>query len=147
MQVKQKDCRNPDCSNKFTPRLSTDKFCSYGCAKACQKPTDKKPVPIKKVSEKRKLEDIVYKSERIKFLMLDANKICFIDECNQPSTTIEHIAGRKGYADDWARDNNISLYIDKRYWRGCCLHHNLALENDPELSKKYQISKIHLGKK
>ena len=55
--------------------------------------------------------------------------------------------GRVGYADDWARDNKISLYLDIRFWKPCCLAHNLELENNPELSKKYQLSKIHGGKK
>ena len=55
--------------------------------------------------------------------------------------------GRKGFADQWAKDNNISLYLDERFWKPCCLAHNLELENNPELSKKYQLSKIHHGKK
>ena len=93
------------------------------------------------------LDDIIYESERIKFLQLPANKICFIEGCNREANTIEHIAGRKGFYDDWARDNKISLYIDVRFWKPCCLHHNLELENNPELSKQYQLSKIHGGNK
>ena len=55
--------------------------------------------------------------------------------------------GRKGYADEWARENNIPLLIDKRYLAPCCNFHNLELENNPDLSKQYQLSKIHGGKK
>ena len=70
------------------------------------------------------------------------NKKCFIEGCNSEANTIEHIMGRKGFADEYARENNISLYLDKRFWKPCCLKHNLELENNPELSKKYQLSKI-----
>jgi hypothetical protein len=55
--------------------------------------------------------------------------------------------GRKGFADDWARDNNIPLIIDERFFAPCCLEHNLEFERNPELSNKYQLSRIHGGKK
>lgn len=55
--------------------------------------------------------------------------------------------GRIGYADDWAIENGITLFLDVRFWKPCCLEHNLELENNPELSKQYQLSKIHGGKK
>lgn len=75
------------------------------------------------------------------------NMICFIGGCGKRSTTIEHTKGRLGYADQWARDNDISLYLDVRFWKGCCFEHNNKLENDSELSYKYQLSKTHKGKK
>jgi len=75
------------------------------------------------------------------------NKVCFIGGCGKRATTIEHTKGRVGYADEWAKENGISLYLDVRFWRGCCLKHNLELENNSELSNKYQLSKIHSGKK
>ncbi len=75
------------------------------------------------------------------------NKVCFIGGCGKLSTTVEHTKGRKGFADDWARDNKISLYLDVRFWRGCCHKHNLELERNSKLSHTYQLSKIHNGKK
>lgn len=151
-----------NCRVKFEPRYFLDKFCgSFACTEAENKYREeklkerqKKPnlqlskmKPIKKVSDKRALENIIYKSERIKFLQLPENKKCFIEECNSVADTIEHIMGRKGFADEYAMENNISLYLDKRFWKPCCLKHNLELENNPELSKKYQLSKIHGGSK
>ena len=100
-----------------------------------QKSKPKKNHTIPRVSDSRKLEEIIYKSERTKFLMLPENKICFIEGCNKPSTTIEHRAGR-----------GIN-YLVKSTWAGCCLEHNLELENNSEMSKKYQLSKIHGGQK
>jgi hypothetical protein len=142
-----------NCRDKFEPKYFLQKHCEkckeaereYQSGKMAktQKPASK----IKPVSDKRKVENIIYTSNRIKFLMKPENKICFIDECRNPATTIEHSAGRLGFYDDWARDNNISLYLDQRFWKPCCNFHNLELERNSELSKKYQLSKIHGGEK
>ena len=91
--------------------------------------------PIPKVSKKRQIENAKYSVLRIEFLNKPENRICFIDGCNKPSTTIEHRAGR-----------GIN-FLNTETWAGCCLEHNLELENNSELSKKYQLSKIHGGKK
>ncbi len=107
----------------------------------------KKPKPIKKVGEKRKDENITYKFQRTEFLKRPENKNCFIEGCKRRANSVEHIRGRKGFADDWARQNNVSLLLDERFWKPCCVQHNLELENNPALSKKYQLSKIHNGKK
>ena len=146
------------CGTKFEPKLFLQKHCNnYICKDKWRKLVleEKKQLdnnfiskyrPIKKVSDKKALQDIIYKSERIKFLSLPENKICFIDGCNKLADTIEHIMKRKGFADKWAKDNNISLYLDQRFWKPCCNAHNLELENNSELSKKYQYSNIS-GKK
>lgn len=102
--------------------------------------------PIKKVSDKQKALNQIYQKLRIEILT-EANFKCFVDGCNRLANTIEHQKGRKGYADQWANDNNIPLLIDKRYLKPCCWHHNVEFENNPELSKEYQLSKLHDGKK
>lgn len=101
---------------------------------------------IPKVSGKRQLLIPVYQKVRIEVLT-EAKFICFINGCTNVANTIEHTMGRVGYADEWARQNNITLYIDKRFLKACCLHHNGELETNSELSKQYQLSKIHGGKK
>lgn len=102
--------------------------------------------PINKVSEKRKKLNLIYEKIRIEVLS-DAKFKCFIDGCTNVANTIEHRMGRKGFADEWAKENNIPLLIDKRFLAACCLQHNGELETNPELSKQYQLSKIHGGKK
>lgn len=97
--------------------------------------------PINKFSEKRKKLNPLYEKIRIEVLN-EAKFKCFIDGCNNVANTIEHLMGRKGFADQLAKDNNIPLLIDKRYLRACCLVHNGELETNPELSKQYQYSKI-----
>jgi hypothetical protein len=142
MPPKLKKCKNPECNNEFLLFNSLKPYCSPQCEKACVKRKH-----IKKVSDKRKVENKLYSELRIDFLSLPENQICFIKDCYEPADTIEHLKGRKGYADQWARDNKITLYLDVRFWAPCCLEHNLELEKNPELSKQYQLSKLHGGKK
>lgn len=112
-----------------------------------EKAEKKKPKPIRKQSVKAEVEGKVYSKERKVFLEQPENKKCFIEECKRKANTVEHIKGRKGFADEEARAKGISLLLDKRYWKPCCLQHNLELENNTELSKKYQLSRIHEGAK
>lgn len=91
----------------------------------------KKPKPIPKVSEKRKKEQKEYTIKRLQFLSQPENLRCFIEGCNARATTIEHLKGR------WGEN-----YLDTEFWKPCCLKHNLELETNPELSQKYQLSKI-----
>ncbi len=149
---KPKTCQ---CGTEFLPYNTIQKFCSANCQfkfgkkiniKLKSLNPEKKRYAIPKVSEKRKALNPLYASVRIEVLV-EANFKCFIDGCINVANTCEHTMGRKGFADQWARDNDIPLLIDKRYLKACCLHHNGELENNPELSKEYQLSKIHGGKK
>ena len=137
------------CGTEFKQYNSLNVYCSAACKFKYAKPINiklKAMKPIPKVSEKRKVINKIYETVRIEVLT-EAKFKCFIDGCSNVANTIEHSAGRIGFYDDWARDNNIPLIIDKRFLKACCLHHNGELENNPELSKQYQLSKIHGGKK
>ncbi len=112
------------------------------CLESKPKPKIK---PIKKVSDKRKELNVIYEKVRIEVLS-EAKFKCFIDGCKNVANTCEHLAGRVGFYDDYARENNIPLLIDKRFLRACCFSHNGELETNPELSKKYQYSRVS-GKK
>lgn len=128
---KEKTCK---CGTSFKVYRTTDKYCSFECKRKYSKPVDLKLKPLYKIpkkSKKRIVDEAKYSVLRIEFLGKPENRICFIDGCNQPATSIEHRAGRWG-----------SNYLDTSTWAGCCLKHNLELENNPELSKKYQLSKI-----
>jgi len=148
-EVKNKICADECCENEFKPFKTTDKYCSWNCAKKNQKPRKlPKTKPKRYKSKKQAVIDSKYTVQRIPFLSKPENKICFIDGCDQEANTVEHIRGRgQGYFDKWAEENDIPKTLDERFWRPCCLDHNLELENNGELSKKYQLSKIHGGKK
>lgn len=128
-----KTCKRKDCAVEFQQYNSLQSYCSFFCKKKDSKQDiSLKPLkPIKKVSDKRKVENLKYSVLRIEFLGKEENSICFIEGCNAKATTIEHRCGRWG-----------SNFLDTITWAGCCLTHNLELENNPELSKKYQFSKI-----
>lgn len=137
MKSPLKQCGDKDCKNEFKPFNSLDKFCSWECAIKNKKSGKvKKTYRIPQVSKKRKAEKLQYDADRKVFLEKPENWTCFIEGCNSPATTVEHRSGRIG-----------SNYLDQSTWAGCCWFHNLELERDPELSKKYQLSKIHDGKK
>ncbi|MDR2223591.1 MAG: hypothetical protein LBE34_12805 [Flavobacteriaceae bacterium] len=137
--AKPKTCK---CGKEFKQYNSLQKYCSYSCQSKYAKPKR-----VNKVSKKRQEDNEIYSVIRKEFLSKEYNQICFIEGCNKQANTVEHSIGRIGYADDWARENGITLFLDVRFWKPCCLEHNLELENNPELSKKYQLSKIHGGKK
>ncbi len=128
---KLKKCK---CGIEFKQYNSLMPYCSFECKKKYSKPPNlklKSMKPIKKVSDKRKIDNLKYSAQRIVFLGKPENSICFIDGCNKKADTIEHRAGR------WGKN-----FLDESTWAGCCSQHNIELENNPELSKKYQLSKI-----
>lgn len=132
-----RNCEYSKCGKEFKKNKTTDKYCSKSCQIAdLGYAEQKKQTPIPQISKKRKIENAKYTVLRIEFLGKKENKICFIDGCNEKATTIEHRAGRWG-----------SNFLDTTTWAACCHKHNLELENNPELSKQYQLSKIHGGKK
>ena len=147
--LKPKQCKNPECelpNRMYTPTRCPDSgYCSPRCLYQHKPPKPRQA--INKKSDKRKSDDKIYTPTRKEFLARPENHFCFIDGCGKRATTIEHTMGREGFADDWARYNNISLYIDVRFFAPCCWDHNGELENNPELSKQYQYSKIHGGRK
>lgn len=137
-ELKFKICADRECNVKFRQFNSLQKYCCSICSNKNKKVNLKlKPLyKIPKVSEKRKIENAKYSVLRIEFLGKKENQICFINGCDKKATTIEHRAGR------WGKN-----FLDTSTWAGCCSEHNIELENNPELSKEYQLSKIHGGKK
>jgi len=135
-----------NCREKFEPRYFLDKFCgSTSCTEAENKYKEeklkerqKKPnlqlskmKPIKKVSDKRALENIIYNSERIKFLQLPENRICPIT--NQPTTDVHHMKGRIG-----------SLLLDKRFWKALSREGHKFVEENPIWAKEngYSLNRL-----
>jgi len=114
MPPKLKECKNPECKNTFLLYNSLKPYCSTKCEKACKKRT-----PLKKVSEKRKKENILYSELRIDFLSLPENQICPIT--GQPTTDIHHKKGRIG-----------KLLTDTNYWIALSREGHEFVESNPE---------------
>jgi len=72
----------------------------------------KKRIPIAKVSFKMKKELAIYTAIKGPWIK---NKRCAVYP-HYKATDIHHMMGKVGFADKWARENNIPLLIDKRFW-------------------------------
>lgn len=59
---------------------------------------------------------------------------------NLSTTDVHHKRGRIGYADEWARLNNISLYLDERYWLAVSRQGHRKIEDNPEWAKSKGFS-------
>lgn len=131
------------CAERFNPTYFLQKHCSKQVCKELwielvlsekgqvDNAFRSKSKPIKKVSDKKALQDIIYKSERIKFLMLPENKICPITK--QTTTDVHHKKGRLG-----------DLYLDKRYWVALSREGHKYVEEHPEWAKEngYSLSRL-----
>lgn len=86
----------------------------------------KQPREIKKVSKKMADLMVRYVQQKKKFLQ---GKFCAVFP-DKPAITIHHMKGREGYADKWARDNDIPLLLDERYWFPASLEGHRFIEEN-----------------
>jgi hypothetical protein len=98
--------------------------------------------PIPKVSKKRAVENAKYTVKKIIFMSKPENKICPVT--GQPTTDIHHKAGRVGFADSWARINNIPLLLDERFWLAVSREGHRQIEEQPEWAKEngYSLKRL-----
>jgi len=139
------NCRYSECGKEFRKHKTTDKYCSYACEIADNGfPEKKKSKPIPKFSKKREALNDEYLIIRNEFLSKFENKICPITK--QPTTEVHHKAGRIGFADEWARLNNVPLLIDVRYFLGVSRNGHRWIEENPEEAKKlgYSVDRLTL---
>jgi len=128
-----KICKAKGCGEEFNSVFSKHRdFCSTDCYKASRRVDLKlkgfKSIP--NVSKKRQAENLQYQVLRKEFLEKPENKICPIT--NWPTTEIHHKRKRRGFADDWARENNISLYLDTRFWLAVSREGHQWIEDNPQ---------------
>lgn len=81
------------------------------------KDSPRRYTPIAKVSKKQLTAVRQYLQDRGPWL---EGKMCRCKGCYQKAVECHHMKGRKGYADQWARDNGIKLINDKRFWFPAC---------------------------
>ena len=133
-----KICKAKGCGEEFNSVFSKHRdYCSTDCYKA-SKSSDlklKSLKPINNVSAKRKEEDAQYKILRQEFLSRPENKICPIT--GWPATEIHHKRKRRGYADEWARLNGITLYLDTRFWLAVSREGHQWIEDNP--TESYEL--------
>jgi hypothetical protein len=59
---------------------------------------------------------------------------------SQPATEIHHMMGRVGYADEWARENDMPLILDERFWLPVSHEAHVKITNDSKWAWENQYS-------
>ena len=95
----------------------------------------------------KNIVDLKYIVVRNEFLGKPENKFCPVTK--QPAVEVHHKKGRQHdqYADDWARENNICLLIDVRFFLAVSREGHDWIEANPEESKELGYSVSRLEKK
>src|SRR5688572_3010395 len=81
--------------------------------------------PIKKVSEK--MAKAIAEYSKIKKEWIKGKRCAVFPE--KPAIDVHHKKGRVGFADQWARLNNIPLLIDTRFWLPVSREGHTEIEN------------------
>lgn len=143
--VKNKETRECKfCGTEFKKYRTTDKYCSGVCQFKDKKPdlTLKSPKPIRKISKKQAVLNAQYLVANKEFLSKAENQICPVTK--QKATEVHHKKGRVGYADEWARENNIPLSLDVRFFLAVSRKGHRQIEENPEWAKEmgYSLSRL-----
>ncbi len=120
-----------ECGN-ISENKDTGECASCGAARRkAERRVIKPKTPIKKVSEKRKVQLHEFVPIRDKYLFDHPD--CEYHGKGCASQVVHHAAGRVGYADDYAREHDIPALIDVRYFRALChAAHDWATETSKE---------------
>lgn len=135
-----KICAASDCSKEFQQYNSLDKYCSYSCKAKNQKQHSKKKIqkPIPKISKKQQTMLQKYMKIRKQFLSYPENQYCPVT--GNKATEIHHKMGKIGFADQWARQFNVPLLIDERYFLAVSRPGHQRIELNPEWAIKNHYS-------
>jgi hypothetical protein len=100
----------------------------------------KKQKPLRQVAPERSEELKIYYAEKAVWIK---NLMCAVFPTLK-AQDVHHKKGRDGYADDWARDNDVSLLLDKRFWLPVSRKGHILIDAKPEWAKKngYTISRL-----
>lgn len=117
------------------------KLAEFKFKKIQGKSFEQKPIP--KVSNK--MARLLQEYTKIKRGWIKG-KMCAVLK-NAPATEVHHMMGRTGYADQFARDNDIPLLIDTRFWLPVSRAGHRKVELLPDWAKKQGFSLSRLEKR
>jgi hypothetical protein len=103
------NCGNPHVENKDTGLCAT---CGALERKAARLKMPADSEPIKRVSDNQSKLLAKYNAKRKSWIR---GKKCAVFP-SQNATQVHHMLGRVGYADEWARENDVPLLLDERFW-------------------------------
>jgi len=127
---------NCDCGNRCEGTTGKCSSCNRLDRKAAslRMPTD--PKPVNKVSESQSKLLGRYNKRRKVWIV---GKRCAVHH-ELPAEDVHHRMGRVGYADEWARRNEIPLLIDERYWLPVSRIAHDKIEKEPRWAWENQYS-------
>lgn len=120
-----------NCNEKFTPKTFLQKSCAnLDCQSKLRelqksKSKVKKAYTIPKQSPQRKLEEIIYKSEKLKFFMIPKNKICPIN--GSEAVEVHH---------KWSGKDRNKYFLDTSTWLGVSRLGHIWIHNNPKEARK-----------
>lgn len=123
-----------ECKTKFVAKYFLQKFClgTAECIKASKEQPKKKA--IKKMSDKRTVENETYLLLRKAFLLRHPDCIGKFVGCSGVANTVHHSRGRIG-----------ALLCDIRYFKGLCMSCHTYVETHPNEAKELGLSESRLS--
>lgn len=101
------------------------------------------PKSINKVSDNQAKLNAIYLKEVKKWVN---GKMCAVFP-RQKATQCHHMQGRVGYADEWARENEVPLLLDKRFWLPTSDEGHRKITENPLWAWENQFSFKRVGDK
>lgn len=136
MNFLSNECINGDgnpIENKETGECAT---CGSSRRKAERMKVKEENKPIKNISKKKRDALSIYVPKKTKWLK---GKKCAVYP-NLDATDVHHMMGKVGYGDEWARENDIPLLIDERYWLPVSREAHTKITEDSQWAWENQYS-------
>ena len=91
---------------------------------------------IKPISDKR--AEVLKEYREVRDDYMHKHEICEVKGCSKLANDLHHKMGREHnfFADDWARDNDVPLLIDVRFFMAVCRKHHEEFDLRPEWAKE-----------
>lgn len=122
---------------------SLQPYCSSKCKIENTKKSKRKIYKApRRVGKKQAVINSKYTVARLGFLGMNDNQICPIK--GTLTTDVHHKMGRVGFADEWARLNNIPLILDTRFWIALSREGHIQVEENPNWAKEngYSLNRL-----
>jgi uncharacterized Zn finger protein (UPF0148 family) len=127
------ECGSPKIENRDL-QLCASCGAAHRKAERMKAPEQGKPIEKASVNMKGKLGK--YAGKKARWIK---GKKCAVYP-SQPATEIHHMMGRVGFADEWARENDMPLMLDERFWLPVSHEAHVKITNDSKWAWENQYS-------
>lgn len=136
------ECTN--CGSNKTGRNGLCESCAHAIRKAERMQAPKANQPLAKVSAAMGKQLGKYAARKARWIR---GKKCagkFAHDC-VGELTVQHMSGRVGYADEWARENETPLLLDERFWMPLCLNAHIYVNDNPKWASENGYSFLRVS--